>query len=908
MPRQTAPFFAFNRGEVSQQALARVDVEKLRLAGQTVENWCPRNIGSMGLRPGLGYIAGVRSDLQAKILPFVNASTDTAILEVTNGALRVLVNDAPIARPTVTSSLQALSAWTKVASTGSTVGYSGGKLTFSNVLDKSASTATGVLTVTSGQQNVEHAIRIVVDKGVVNLRVGTYSGGEDVFSTSAIGQGVHSIAFTPGVLTVYVQLESNAYASRVVSSATLEAAGDMVLPSPYATADLGWLRATQSADIVYVACKGKPQYKIERRSARSWSIVRYLPNDGPFGALSPDSAVNIFPSDCTGDVTLTASQAYFKSSQIGSLIRMYHQGQFTTRTLIKANTYTDVVRVSGVSKIVVNSTTYQNTNDRLITVNISGPWTTGTLTLYRSTESATSGFTAYKGYTANVTNEVINDYLDNTICWYKIGVTAGADLNDVCQATLSYYGGGGAGVARITAIASPTEATAEVLKPFKNVTTALDFRMSQWSDFDGWPSAVTLHEGRMWWAGATKVWGSVSDNYLSYDLDKEGDAGPIQRTIGEGPIANINWLLPLGRLQLGADSAIPSARSSTFDEPLTPTVFMLKNQVTVGAAPIQAVKIDGRGQFVDQSKLRAYDLKYDVQANDYTIEDVTRLHPMIAGDPRNGSAGFVALAAQRIPDTRLHYVRADGQVAILLYDALDNVAAWWRLKTDGVVEDVITLPGQPEDRVYYVVKRTINGATKRSIERLAMLHECVGGTLTKLLDSFAVYQGAATATITGLSYLEGKTVQVWADGKDAALVDGVAGYTVSGGSITLGHTVSAAVVGLPYTAYFQSAKLAYAAAQGAAVNQVKKVDHIGFTLMDTHARGLRYGPSMARLDDLPRVEDGAVVDPHYVWPSYDKVEMEFDGESDSDPRFWLVAQSPRPATVLGATVNLVTQG
>jgi hypothetical protein len=906
MPRQTAPFFAFNRGEVSDQALARVDVEKLRLAGNVVENWCPRTIGSMMFRPGLGYIGGIRADLPAKIIPFHYASTDTAIVELTDATLRVFVNDAVIARPAVTSTLQAFSSWTLSASSGSSVAVSAGKLSFANVLDKSSSQATGALTVSAGQEGIEHALRIVVDKGPVNLRIGTAFGLEDVFLTTTLGVGAHSIAFTPGVATVYVQLESGAYAARVVSSVALEAAGAMALPSPYLTADLPLVRYTQSADVVFLACKGKRQYKVERRSARSWSLVLYQANDGPFGATSPATTVNIKPSACIGDVTLTASQAYFKSTQIGSLIRMYHQGQFTTRSLIKANTYTDLIRISGVSKVVINPTTYQNTNDRSIVVTLSGAWA-GTVVLYRSTESATSGFTQFKVYNANV-SETVSDFLDNTICWYKLGVYGSGDLLGICQASISYGGGGGAGVARITAIASPTSASAEVLAPFKNVTTALDFRMSQWSDADGWPSSVTLHEGRLWFAGASKVWGSVSDNYLSFDLDKEGDAGPIQRTIGEGPIANINWLLPLGRLQLGADSAIPSARSSTFDEPLTPTVFMLKNQITMGAAPIAAVKIDSRGQFVDQSKLRAYDLKYDVQANDYTIEDVTRLHPLIAGDPRTGVAGFVALAAQRIPDTRVHYVRADGQVCVLLYDAVDSVAAWWRIKTDGVIEDVCTLPGQPEDRVYYVVKRTINGQTKRSLERLAMLHECVGGTLSKNLDAFATYQGAPTATLTGLDYLEGKRVQVWADGKDAALVDGVAGYTVSGGSITLAHNVANAVVGLPYSAPLPIGQTRLRGAPGRG----------GQSAEDGRPRRLfaarhplprpQIRPGRGHLDDLPQVEDFAVQDPHTVYAKYDEVEIPFDGENDTDPRFWLVAQSPRPVTVLGATVNLVTQG
>jgi hypothetical protein len=51
-----------------------------------------------------------------------------------------------------------------------------------------------------------------------------------------------------------------------------------------------------------------------------------------------------------------------------------------------------------------------------------------------------------------------------------------------------------------------------------------------------------------------------------------------------------------------------------------------------------------------------------------------------------------------------------------------------------------------------------------------------------------------------------------------------------------------AVVGLPYTGEFQSAKLAYAAALGTALNQKKRIDHIGLVLTDTHYQGLEYAP------------------------------------------------------------------
>jgi hypothetical protein len=108
--------------------------------------------------------------------------------------------------------------------------------------------------------------------------------------------------------------------------------------------------------------------------------------------------------------------------------------------------------------------------------------------------------------------------------------------------------------------------------------------------------------------GTDKIWGSVSDAYTSFDIDTEGDAGPINRSVGFGPVDTINWLLPLGRLIVGRQGAETSVRSGSFDEPLTPTNFTLKDCSTQGSAPVAAVKIDTRGVFVQQSNRRVFEL------------------------------------------------------------------------------------------------------------------------------------------------------------------------------------------------------------------------------------------------------------------------------------------------------------
>ena len=115
----------------------------------------------------------------------------------------------------------------------------------------------------------------------------------------------------------------------------------------------------------------------------------------------------------------------------------------------------------------------------------------------------------------------------------------------------------------------------------------------------------------MWWAGINGVWGSVSDAYDSFDETLTGDAGPINRTIGSGPVDTINWILSLQRLVLGAQGAEWLAKSSSLDEPLTPTNFNLKTASTQGSGAVDPIKIDQGGVFVNRSGTRVYELAFD---------------------------------------------------------------------------------------------------------------------------------------------------------------------------------------------------------------------------------------------------------------------------------------------------------
>lgn len=900
MGKENVPLIAFNRGIISKLALARIDIKRTALSAEIQTNWMPRVLGSMMLRPGLGYIDGVKDDDKAFHIPFIYASDDYAVLEFTDQIMRVRVDEEIVTRVSVSTAISngdfgSATNWTDIDDSGATSTISGGELSLVGTRYAAAGRRQQV-TVAGGDQNKEHALRIVVTKGKVLFRCGSTSGGDDYVSETTLGIGTHSLAFTP-TGDFYIQFTNTTEYAAKVDSCTIEAAGALTLPTPWVEADLGLLRYDQSADVIYIACKGYQQRKIERRADRSWSIVLYAPDTGPF-RLPNVSTLRLTPSALSGDITLTASRAFFKSTQEGSLFRITSQGQNTDNDLTGEGQFTDYVRISGTGSA------------RVFTLISTGTWS-GNLRLQRSVGEPGNWVNVGNANTSNF-NYNYNDGLDNQIVYYRYGFPTGDYTSGSVNVTLSYSSGGITGIVRVTGYTSETQVSAEVIRALGATTASEDWREGSWSARRGYPGALALYEGRLWHAGKGKVFGSVSDAYEDFDIDIEGDSAPINRSIGSGPVDNINWILALSRLALGAEGAEWFARSSSLDEPLTESAFGIKDPSTQGSAAVAAVKVDASGLFVQKSGTLLYRLDNADDPSAYGEYGPAR--NMMELCPEVGQPSIVRIAVQRQPDTRIHCVRSDGKVAVLVSQPIEDVMCFVLVETDGEVEDAFVLPGLVEDQVYYVVKRTIDGQTKRYLEKWAMESECQGGTLNKQLDSYVLYDGVSTATITGLDHLEGETVHVWGDGAY------IGSFTVDSGAIAMGagNEVEEAVIGLRYFAPFKSAKLAYAGDLGTALTQPKRVQNLGLIMANTHKDGLYYGPRLVSdgaggyeigegyLSALPGVEGGAVIDEDYIWEDYDFPAIEFPGGFDPDARLCLLAVAPKPCTVLAAVVGMKT--
>lgn len=908
--------YAFNRGVVSPLGLARQDVKRLALAAQTQTNFIPRVLGAMSLRPGWQHIGGtVGNNSAARLIPFIFATDDTALMEFTNAALRIWINDTLLTRPAVSTAITngtftgSLAGWTSHDEAGALSSWDS-----SDALQLAGSgTAYAIreqqVTVAPADIGVEHGIRIEITRGPVLVRIGNVSGGEEYLSETVLALGTHSFSITP-TTDMWIRFYSRQAPLVLVDSCVIESAGVVVLPTPYGTSILGKIRAEQSGDVVFVACAGFQQRRIERRgtrpNARSWSIVKYLPVDGPFGVLNT-SPTTLTPSALTGNITITASVGIFKVTHVGALFAIQSIGQDVVTTAAASALFTDSIRVTGID------------SERIFSIIISGDATASTVDLQRSYDEATwTNITAASGcifgsggsgsYTADIT-DTCDDGLDNQIVFYRLILTTRVAPDSVTM-ELRIGSGSVRGIVRMTNLTSTTVMDAEVLKDLGGVTASTDWQEGQWSDLNGWPTSVRLHEGRLWWFGLNGIWGSISDAYDSFDETFTGDAGPLNRSIGAGPVDVINWGLSLRGLLLGAQGAEHAVRASSLDEAITPTNFNVKSPSTQGSGAVDAVKVDQSGYFVDRSGTNVYELSFDIKAYDFQATNLMELVPAF------GYPGIVRMAVQRRPDTRIHAVRSDGTVLLGVMNKAEDMLAWIPLVTDGLIEDVAVLPalnGNKDDQVYYVVRRTINTNDVRYVEKWAQEVDCVGGTLNLQADSFVTYSGAPATVITGLSHLEAKQVVVWADGVDVGTDDSARPwtqrYTVAGGQITLAAAASNVVVGLGYTGQFQSAKLGLTTEGSSAVGRNKKGEKLALVLANTHPRGLKFGPTLndtgsLATDDMPGTEEGVAISQTTVPSEYDHSRIEFPGYWTSDTRLCLQAQAPRPATVVAASFDI----
>jgi hypothetical protein len=406
------------------------------------------------------------------------------------------------------------------------------------------------VTVAAPDQNVEHALRLIVTQGYVSIQVGTSAGDGTYWNLTELAPGSYSLACTP-TGNFWIRLGSKTTHTSAVDSIAVEASGAVSLPVPWSTtAHFDSIRYEQSGDVLFVASSGFQQRRIERRASdsRSWAIALYMADDGPF-RLGNTSPTTIAPSATTGDVSLTASRDIFKPGHVGGLFKLTHSSQSASANIAAQNTFTSEIRVSGLASH--NGTA----SSRGFTIDVSGTFV-ATVTLQRSI-GVVGSWTDVESY-AGPTSKTFDDGLDNQIIYYRLGIKTGNYTSGTATCALNYSGSSQSGVVRVQGVTNGTTAAGHVLSEFGAATPTDDWAEGEWSDYRGWPQAVALPDGgaRLGWFPGIKAHLSVSDAYASFDSEFEGDSGPINRTVTTGGLGGTRWALALQRLLVATATAI----------------------------------------------------------------------------------------------------------------------------------------------------------------------------------------------------------------------------------------------------------------------------------------------------------------------------------------------------------------
>ena len=460
---------------------------------------------------------------------------------------------------------------------------------------------------------------------------------------------------------------------------------------------------------------------------------------------------------------------------------------------------------------------------------------------------------------------------------------------------------------KITARTSATVAVATCIVSPSSGAASTDFALGSFSDTTGHPSCVTFFEQRLVFAATLSqpqtLFFSVSGDYENMDDNYHGtvaDDDAIIYTIASNQVNAIRFMTATRTLIIGTAGGEFAVSGGGTDIAITPTNILIKKQSNNGAANVDALAVGNATLFLQRAKRKLRELAYNFDVDGYVAPDLTILAEHIS------EGGFKQLSYQQEPNQIIWCVRNDGQLIGLTYQREQEVVAWHRHIFGGafssgnaVCESVATIPtDNSEYQTWVIVKRTINGATKRYIEYIHNLNfDETDDTSFNFLDSQLSYDGSPVTTLSGLSHLEGQTVSILADG--ATHPDKV----VSSGEITLNRSASKVKVGLGFTSLLQTMRLDAGSQNGTSQSKTKRIYEITIRLYES--LGVEVGPDLNNMERIPFRSSANLMDSGVGVFTGDK-EVEFRGNYETDGFIFVRQDQPLPLTILSLYPKLQT--
>ena len=567
------------------------------------------------------------------------------------------------------------------------------------------------------------------------------------------------VPFRYSTIQAYMLEFGDRYVRFYKDGGRIEVAGLPVeVSSPYAAADLARLKFSQTADVLSIAHPNYAPYELRRFSHTTW-VLRPITFDVlPSREYGLRTTTTLTLSAVLGSgVTATAGASTFLASDVGRPI-IAGQGQaiitgFTSGTVVTVtveSTFGTTSFGAGAWKLDASPKTGITPSDK------SPVGKTITLTLagngFRSTDVAS--FVHLNGGTVELTT-----------------FTSALEMDGVIRGELN----------------STTQAP----------SGAWTLEEPAWSALNGYPGAIGAFEDRRSWAGSLEqpqtLWESKSGDFKNFSVGPLDDDAVVN-TINDAEVNSIAWILATDKLYLGTVSGVFSVTGGGTDNPLTPANVRVRSAIRrSSSATVAPLRVGDGGVILQVSATgkKVWEIVYSFQVDKLVGPDMLKL-----ADHLTARTPITRWAFQDEPDPTIWAVRSDGVMLACAYMREEDIVGWARQTTQGVFESVATLPaGDGTSQVWAIVRRTINGATRRYVE----LFDTTGLNFSTLFtDATLTYDGPAATIISGLDHLENMTVQIVGDG--AVFPDQV----VAGGKLTLPQAAAKVEVGLGYTSTLET--------------------------------------------------------------------------------------------------------
>jgi hypothetical protein len=467
----------------------------------------------------------------------------------------------------------------------------------------------------------------------------------------------------------------------------------VVVATPYTTADLPNLNWTQSADVLTIVHPSYYPRQISRTSHTAWTVTAFANVAGPFQDINVNESITVYASGITGSVTLNASSSLFNPSMIGTKFYL-EQKDFSF-----VDPWESYTKLAGVGDNPLGLRRYSDGKNYICVTDhvVSGggiECKTGTVRPVHD-----------KGVASDGAAHSVPDVAE------LVGVEW--EFTDP-----------GYGYLLITAYTDDQTVTATVISDWdlpaslgSSGGASYKWAKDAWGGNQGYPSAVTYYQDRQIFAGTTaqpqSTWMSKTANYLDFGVSRPLVADDAITFPVRGRQVNaVRHLVPMDNLVI-LTSGSEWKLSTGQNDVVAPDTIAVKPQSYRGSSKIPPIVVGNTALYIQDKGKTIQELAFEFASDTYTGQDLTQLASHLF-------AGYTIKewAYQQVPFQVVWCVRSDGVLLGLTYLKEQQVVGWHRHDTDGEFESVACISEGTEDVLYAIVKRTIDGTTKRYVERM----------------------------------------------------------------------------------------------------------------------------------------------------------------------------------------------